>query len=108
MRYRADELYYEQVKIFGKQALFSDLRIVRESVPKGFLLYEVRHDDECLGDPVQVAKGVLVNFWGTLLVEGGLEQVETYGCCNIEEGDWKHAGESCTLKEYFLTRKSIR
>lgn len=46
MRYLADELYYEQIKIFGKEALFSDVRIQRESVPEELIQYEVRHDDE--------------------------------------------------------------
>ncbi len=74
MRYQADELRYEQVTVLEKEAIFTDLRVLRDSVPKGFSCYEVRHDDESLGNPVEIARGILVNFYGTLLVQGSLEQ----------------------------------
>lgn len=100
MRYLADELYYEQIKIFGKEALFSDVRIQRESVPEELIQYEVRHDDEG-GTPTEVAKGILVNFFGTLLVKGGLHQLEEEGNKFVGERDWSYTGDrSCTLEEY--------
>ena len=42
--------YDARKEIFDTLALFSSGRIQRESVPKGFYCYEVRHDDECMGD----------------------------------------------------------
>ena len=30
-------------------------------------MYEVRHADEDWGDPCQLARGILVNFYGTIL-----------------------------------------
>lgn len=48
MRYSADELYYENVVVLGYRALFTNERIRRDTVPVGWYLYEVRHDDECL------------------------------------------------------------
>lgn len=68
MRYKVDELHYERVRIFGKTGFFTNERIQRDSVPEGFYQYEVRHDDCCQGIPCEVAKGILVNFWGTLLM----------------------------------------
>ena len=105
MRYRADELRYEQVTVLGREAIFTDLRVSRDSVPKGFSCYEVRHDDEGQGNPVEIAKGILVNFYGTLLVQGSLEQVEKEGYCFIEEDDWYYSGESSfSLEEYRKAR----
>ena len=75
MRYQANELRYEQVTVLEKEAIFTELRVLRDSVPQGFSCYEVRHDDECQGNPVEIAKGILVNFYGTLLVQESLEQV---------------------------------
>lgn len=57
MRYQADELRYEQVTVLEKEAIFTDLRVLRDSVPKGFSCYEVRHDDESQGNPVEIARG---------------------------------------------------
>ena len=101
MRYQADELRYEQVTVLEKEAIFTELRVLRDSVPKGFSCYEVRHDDESQGNPVEIARGILVNFYGTLLVQGSLEQVEKEGYCFLEEDDWYYSGESSfTLQEY--------
>ena len=101
MRYQANELRYEQVTVLEKEAIFTELRVLRDSVPKGFSCYEIRHDDECQGNPVEIAKGILVNFYGTLLVQGSLERVEKEGYCFLEEDDWNDSGErSFTLEEY--------
>ena len=107
MRYRAEELFYERIKLFGKEGLFAEDRVLGNSVPEGFVRYEVRHDDEGLGEPVEAARGILVNFLGTLLLEEKLEQVEKEGYCLIEETDWEYIGErSCTLEEYRKKRNN--
>ena len=36
MRYQANELRYEQVTVLEKEAIFTELRVLRDSVPKGF------------------------------------------------------------------------
>lgn len=105
MRYQANELRYEQVTVLEKEAIFTELRVLRDSVPKGFSRYEVRHDDECQGNPVEIAKGILVNFYGTLLVQESLEQVEKEGRCFLEREDWNYSRErSFTLEEYMEVR----
>mgnify|MGYP006865388119 CR=1 FL=1 len=62
MRYQANELRYEQVTVLEKEVIFTELRVLRDSVPKGFSRYEVRHDDECQGNPVEIAKGMLEEY----------------------------------------------
>lgn len=52
---------YERVIVLGQPMLFSCLRIDRSTVPKGMYLYEVRHDDDQQGDPVQIGQWILVN-----------------------------------------------
>lgn len=66
-RYDARKETFEEIEIFDTLALFSSGRIQRESVPKGFYCYEVRHDDECMGIPCELSSHVLVNFWGTVI-----------------------------------------
>ena len=62
---RADVMkeHYTEIRLFGKPALFNDLRLDQNTVPKGLYLYEVRYDEETW-EPVQIAKGILVNHLG--------------------------------------------
>ncbi len=108
MRYDAKELSYEKVKVFGQNALFTEDRIIRESVPHGFYLYEVRQDDDCQGNPVEVKRWIMVNFLGTLLLKEPIEEVECKGYVWIGENDWDYASyKSCTLEEYLSESKGI-
>lgn len=88
MKYQAEELNYERVRIFGKIGFFTNERIQNDSVPEGVFQYEVRHDDLCQGIPCEAAKGILVNFWGTLLTLSELPVVEQNGYQYIGEEDW--------------------
>lgn len=73
MRENAKEIKWEKVVVLGKEGLFADYRVDRDTVPEGYSMYEIRHDDDCQGEPVQIAKWVMVNFWGTLLVKEPFE-----------------------------------
>lgn len=85
----------------GQKALFTNERIKRKTVPEGWHLYEVRHDDECQGIPCEIAKGILVNFWGSLLMHDKLSEVEKEGFLCIWEGDWiDDIEEGHLLNEY--------
>lgn len=57
---------YQVAAVSGKPFLFEDLRIERDTVPSGLFVYEVADGD---GDGcfARIQKGVLVNFWGTLI-----------------------------------------
>ena len=101
MRYSAEELYYETVTMRGYKALFTNERIKQETVPEGWHLYEVRHDDECQGIPCGIAKGVLVNFWGSLLMLDKLPEVEEEGYLCIDEEEWTDGmSEGYLLNDY--------
>ena len=43
---------YEEITVCGKPALFTSIRIKRDTVPDGLYTYDVRHDDECRGHPL--------------------------------------------------------
>ncbi|MDE6882189.1 MAG: hypothetical protein K2P48_03635 [Lachnospiraceae bacterium] len=58
---------FTTVNVYGIECDFSDMRIDRSTVPKGRYQYEVANDDESQGDPTRVKKGIMVNFWGTLI-----------------------------------------
>ena len=42
MRYDVMNEHYTEIRLFGKPALFNDMRLDQETVPKGLYLYEVR------------------------------------------------------------------
>ena len=60
---------FEKVSVCGIPCDFSDMRIDRDTVPKGKYQYEVADDDESSGDPARVQSGVMVNFFGTLICD---------------------------------------
>lgn len=104
MRYDVKELQYEIVKVAETSALFTSNRVSRESLPEGVFLYEVRHDDECMGEPSEIAKGIMVNFWGSLLTVQQLKEVEENGYMIIGSVDWIPVGDcSYTWEESFRT-----
>lgn len=69
----AKEVAWEKVEVLGLDGLFTELRVEKETIPDGWYVYEVRHDDEDWSEPVEIALGVMVNFYGTLLVEEPIE-----------------------------------
>lgn len=104
-RINAMEETYEEVTVLGKPMLFTCLRIDRGSVPKGYFLYEVRHDDDQRGDPVQIANWIMVNHWGTLISNRPIKLEKSSVVNNAyrdidPETDWNYEGVECTLKEY--------
>lgn len=100
-RYNAMEETYTEIRVLGKPALFHDMRLDRNTVPKGLYLYEVRHDDEGWGDPVQIAKGILVNHFGSILTRERIK-LSSNGYLDIEpEKDWDYCGGDCrTIQEF--------
>ena len=52
MTFNAMTERYEEITVCGKPALFTSIRIKRDTVPDGLYAYDVRHDDECRGIPL--------------------------------------------------------
>lgn len=83
---KANEERYALVSILGKPALFTSLRILRDSVPEGIQHYEVRHEDENGMAAAQIARGIMVNHMGTLLMRSELA-LDARGFLDIEDRD---------------------
>jgi hypothetical protein len=100
-RYKANEVSWEKVEVMGKECLFSSLRIDRESIPEGYFMYEIRHDDEDWGEPIQIGEWVMVNFFGTLLskeqfvLEPTIRQNNAY--LWLEDDSWSYLDEFVKL-----------
>ncbi len=55
MTFNAMTEHYEEITVCGKPALFTSIRIKRDTIPDGLYVYDVRHDDECQGIPCEIA-----------------------------------------------------
>ena len=72
-RQNAKDVTWEKVDVLGKECLFVELRIDKDTVPEGYFMYEVRHSDEDWGEPCKIAPWIMVNFFGTLLTKEPFE-----------------------------------
>lgn len=101
MRKNANEIVYDEITILGTPALFTDWRVDRATVPLGMQLYEVRHADEDWGDPCQLARGILVNFYGSILTLQPMKLSER-GYLDFDSEDWAYVEDNAcaTINEF--------
>lgn len=101
-RFDAKNVTWEKVEVLGKEGLFTGLRVDKTTIPEGWYFYEVRHDDWCQGDPIEIALGVMVNHWGTLIMKEPLELIPDHDLHNAyldinPETDWDYLYETVSL-----------
>ena len=105
MRINAMEEKFEDVTVLGHPMLFTCARVDKSTVPDRLFMYEVRHDDDMQGDPVQIANWIMVNHWGTLIsnrpvtLTPNANRNNAYRDIDPEE-DWNYEGSVSTVKEY--------
>jgi hypothetical protein len=101
-RHHAESLKYQEVTLFGKPALFTECRINRATVPKDVHRYEIRHGDEDWGEPVELAHGIGVNYYGTVLTREPI-QLPISGWIDLSFDDIVYQDDGCrTLAEFQL------
>lgn len=81
------KVIFDRIRICGRMCWFNGMRINRSTVPTEKHQYEVAGDDECCCEPVRVKKGILVNFFGTVISDEPLPIGED-GNLWLEEGDF--------------------
>jgi hypothetical protein len=94
---------FQEAAIFDKPALFTPIRIARTTIPHGYHLYEVRHDDDCGGDAIQIARNIAVNHWGSLITRDELE-LDCDGFLDIDPMDLNYSTGDCRSMWDFITR----
>lgn len=109
-RHDANRLTYDEVTIFGVSALFTDLRVDRSTVPDGVYRYEVRYSDEYGGEPVELARGIMVDFFGTVLTREPI-QLPISGGLELNDGDLDFQSGCFSLaefqQEYPVSKKQV-
>lgn len=103
-RYNAIDEQFTEITVFGKPALFHDMRIDRDSVPKGLFLYEVRYDDMGRGEPVQIAKRIMINHLGSIITREPI-QLSLSGYRDIDPvKEWGYTDGDCRTVEEFMKK----
>lgn len=104
---------FEEVTVLEKPMIFTCLRIDRDTVPKGLYVYEVRHDDDQQGIPMEIAEHILVNHWGTLISSKPV-RLDTHPVNGKKykvldpENDWNYEGNGSTLQEYLKKHPPVK
>jgi len=94
---------FEEIKVLMKPALFSNGRIDPNTVPAGYHLYELRHDDDCQGDVVQIARSIFVNFWGSIIVKDEIELPKD-GYLDVDPDCMNYGVGDCRTMSDFITK----
>ena len=96
---------FEVVTVLDIPMLFTCCRVDRDTVPESLHVYEVRHDDDMRGDPVEISDWIRVNYWGTLVTSKPIrldrhpKTFRTYREID-PEADWNYEGYELTVKQY--------
>ena len=93
---------FEQVEVLGKSVLFTDLRVDRDTVPEGLRCYELRHTDADWGAPCELARGIMVNFMGTILTNDPY-QLPPEGWLQVNESTFSYTDKPSLTAEDYLT-----
>ena len=100
MSYDAQKVTYQEVTIFDRPALFTECRVDRATVPEGVYRYELRHGDEDWGEPRELSRSLMVNFYGTVLTREPF-QLPIDGWIPLESGSLSFQDGGCrTLAEF--------
>lgn len=93
----ANKEKFELVMIDDIPALFTCLRIDRNSIPEGLFGYDVRHDDSGQGIACEIAPFVLVNHWGTVITK---QEIPLENKSYFPKDDINYLGLNMTLKDF--------
>ncbi len=94
----ANETGYERFEILGRDALFTNMRIDRKTLPEGLCAYDLRDCDDCSGDPAELKSYVMVNHWGTVITKEPIKGADDGIVLN--ERDYNYLGEDMTIEEF--------
>ncbi len=98
MSFDAREETFERVEIDGVEALFTNARLDRDTVPTGLFCYDVREAEGFSGIAATLEPFVAVNHWGTLLSKEPFPM--EHGFYKIGDEGLNYLGERMTAEEY--------
>lgn len=95
----ARKMDFAGFELFGREVLFSQVRIERDTIPAGIYAYDLRHGDDD-GIPCTLEKNVRVNYFGTVLSNKPFKLPDE-GYRRIGYDDYGFSSlPDCTLSDY--------
>lgn len=107
-RANAQGISYEEARFQDVPALFTSLRVDRKTLPDGVYRYEIREES---GVPCQLAKGIMVDHYGTLITTDPI-QLPADGYLSFQPEELTLAGGAtitldCFRREYPPTDRDV-
>ena len=65
------QITFERITLHKIEGYWTELRVLPDSVPSKFSVFECRDTDDLSCEPAEITKHVLVNFLGTFIVPKG-------------------------------------
>lgn len=93
----ANKETFEILEICGQTALFTCVRVDRETVPSDLHAYDLRDDGQ--GNMCKIEPSVEINHWGTIICKNPIKMNE-HGYRSIDENDYSYVRGTMTLKEF--------
>ncbi len=92
---------FEEVEILGVPALFTTLRVDRNTIPKGMYAYDMQTDPEDWSQPCLLGQHITAEHFGTVLTASPIHLPEN-GYLDLSHGDLDghHGGERMTAAEF--------
>ena len=96
---------FEMVTVLNLPMLFTCCRVDQDTVPEDLYIYEVSHEEDVRGKPVQISEWIRVNHWGTLLSAKPIELEKSPVIDNSyrdidPETDWNYESYEISVREY--------
>lgn len=103
MSFDAREETFERVEIDGVEALFTNARLDRDTVPDGLFCYDVREAEGFSGIAATLEPFGAVNHWGTVLSKEPFPM--EHGFYKIGDEGLNYLGERMTAEEYLQEKQ---
>ena len=101
-------LNFQEIRIFGRPALYTEKRISQIELPDNIYKYECQHDDDQQGFITMIGKKIIVNFWGTILTTRKIELDGGYRMID-EDKDIEFLNKPViTISEYLINYTSTK
>ena len=95
---QTDQTRYQLMEIANQEALFSNGRFDRDSLPEGLFCYDIR--DDSYGNAARLEPSVVVNHFGSIVTRQPIEFPAEGYIDLIENDDWTFEGSEMTLVEF--------
>ena len=90
---------FEEITILGRPAILTDPRIDPCSIPGGYYRYEICRDNLRFDGSVEIARSILFNHWGTIIMRDRI-RLPPNGCLHVKMEAIKYdTGDCQSMKE---------